>query len=79
MNNIKFTTQLKSNKNEILNFFGKEFYFNFLSNTSKLGTWEIGSRADHLGAHIRVQKFHQLDDNRLFKENKSLPFTFCYN
>ena len=76
MNNIKFTTQLKSNKNEILNFFGKEFYFNFLSNTSKLGTWEIGSRADHFGAHIRVQKFHQLDDNKLFEDAKFYYITF---
>ena len=76
MNNIKFTTQLNSNKNEILNFFGKEFYFNFLSNTSKLGTWEIGSRADHFGAHIRVQKFHQLDDNRLFEDAKFYYITF---
>lgn len=79
MTNYKFTNQLSSYKNEILNYFksfSENFYFNFLSSKDKVGGMQIGTRAQNLGAHIRVQYFEQDGSFKKYQQEQLYYITF---
>lgn len=79
MTNFKFTNQLVSHKNEILNYFksfSENFYFNFLSSNEKVGGMQIGTRTQNLGAHIRVQYFEQDGSFKKYQQEQLYYITF---
>ena len=79
MANAKHTQNLKSHKNEILNFLAqksKTFYFSFLNSKGKVGSMDIGTREDWNACHFRVQYFDSSTDFKTYEEPKGYYVTF---
>ena len=79
MANAKHTQNLKSHKNEILNFLAqksKTFYFSFLNSKGKVGSMNIGTREDWNACHFRVQYFDNSAEYKTYEEPKGYYVTF---